>query len=124
MDYTLCFVCGTKPADPLRPIIVSLKKESKFSEVQVRACRECHTQEMGAERRANGIGLAVSILPVIVGVVVGLPDYWLQLGFLGLGVGWLGGIGVQAFLCGRGKSCQHPAIKEMTEHGWDFNHLH
>ena len=120
----LCFVCGTKPADAAHPIVVSLKNENRFMDVRVPSCWECRIQETRSERRANGIGCAVSVLPIILGIVLGWPDFWWQLGLLGLGVGFFGGIFVQSFLCGRGKSCQHPEIKEMMEHGWDFNHLY
>ncbi|MGH9428818.1 MAG: hypothetical protein ACRD2L_21230, partial [Terriglobia bacterium] len=82
-DQALCFVCGLKPADLLRPIIVSLKRESRFQEVQVPACGECRNRETGAELRANKIALMALILPIILGVLFGLPDDWLRGALLG-----------------------------------------
>lgn len=126
-NEALCYVCGTKLADATYPITVSLKKECQYQEKKVPACRQCHADEISADLRANRIAGAVNILPIVLGVVVGLLDHWrtaVYLGVLGLTVGWLGGIVAQALLCGRGKACQHPEIKEMTDHGWDFNHLY
>lgn len=118
-DKELCFVCATRPADQRHPIVISLKKEGQFTRLAVPACSVCGQKEAGAERKANGCALFAMLLPIILGAI------WAgwQGALLGLGLGFFGGIAMQAFGTGRGRARQHPAIKALEEEGWHYNHL-
>jgi hypothetical protein len=124
-SINLCFVCGAKVADTAHPIIVRLKKSGQFTEIMVPACQACRIAEWSASRRASGTVLAIMVVPIILGAILGrLVDAGWQGAFAGLGVGFFGGIIIWSLATGRGKSCQHPAIKALQDDGWHFDHLY